>query len=201
MDTFRYILAALLVISLPPAVAYWFVIHPFAALWRRVGGGLGIAVGSVVLVAMMVGLYFVRDALVGSDFGTSFWTLGAGVVFVAVAIVMAVKRRRYLTFKILAGVPEVSSAGPGKLLTEGPYSRIRHPRYVEVLVGTLGYALMANHVGGYVVTAACIPALYVLVLIEERELRDRFGQAYADYCARVPRFIPNRVASNAARPR
>jgi len=37
MDTFRYVLAVMLVISLPPAIAYWFVIHPFAALWRRVG--------------------------------------------------------------------------------------------------------------------------------------------------------------------
>jgi protein-S-isoprenylcysteine O-methyltransferase Ste14 len=192
MDTLRHIVAVVVVISLPPAIFYWVVIHPFAAFWRRVGGHWGIAAASVVLVGMMAGLFFVRGALLGPDLGTHLGTTVSGVVFLTVAIVMAVKRKRHLTFRILAGVPEVSSADPGKLLTEGPYSLIRHPRYVEVFVGTLGYALIANYVGGYVVTAACIPALLGLVVMEERELRDRFGQAYADYSARVPRFIPRR---------
>jgi len=30
----------------------------------------------------------------------------------------------------------------------------------------------------------------VLVQMEERELRERYGAEYEAYCARVPRFIP-----------
>jgi protein-S-isoprenylcysteine O-methyltransferase Ste14 len=30
------------------------------------------------------------------------------------------------------------------------------------------------------------------VLLEERELRDRFGAEYEEYCRRVPRYIPKR---------
>ena len=38
----------------------------------------------------------------------------------------------------------------------------------------------------------CVPTLYLIVLLEERELRDRFGEEYEAYCRRVPRFVPKR---------
>jgi protein-S-isoprenylcysteine O-methyltransferase Ste14 len=30
------------------------------------------------------------------------------------------------------------------------------------------------------------------VLLEERELAERFGAEYLDYCRRVPRYVPRR---------
>ncbi len=32
---------------------------------------------------------------------------------------------------------------------------------------------------------------YILIFSEERHLRHRFGAAYRNYCAQVPRFVPN----------
>ncbi|MCP4899328.1 MAG: isoprenylcysteine carboxylmethyltransferase family protein, partial [bacterium] len=109
----------------------------------------------------------------------------------------AIKRRRHLTTRILAGIPELSRSGePGVLLTEGIYSRIRHPRYVEVMTGVLAYALFANYIGLYYLTVATLPTLLLIVIIEEHELRQRFGDEYTDYCSRVPRFIPRRMVPN-----
>jgi protein-S-isoprenylcysteine O-methyltransferase Ste14 len=54
----------------------------------------------------------------------------------------------------------------------------------------LGSALIANYLALYLVVALWLPGLYFIVLLEEKELRDRFGPAYDEYCRRVPRFIP-----------
>ena len=75
------------------------------------------------------------------------------------------------------------------------YSRIRHPRYVEIVLGSLAYALFANDLGAYIMAFLTIPGLHAIVLLEERELVERFGQEYRDYALRVPRYIPGRKAS------
>ena len=94
---------------------------------------------------------------------------------------------------VLAGLPELSpDKRPGRLLTDGIYGRIRHPRYVEVLLFTVAYAFFANYVGTYVTAALTVPALCLTVILEERERRDRFGAEFEAYSRRVPRFIPVR---------
>jgi protein-S-isoprenylcysteine O-methyltransferase Ste14 len=39
------------------------------------------------------------------------------------------------------------------------------------------------------------PAIHLVVLLEEPELRERFGAEYEEYCGRVPRYIPKRQGS------
>jgi protein-S-isoprenylcysteine O-methyltransferase Ste14 len=192
MDTIRYVFGLFVVLGIPPAIAWWFLVHPFVGFWRRVGvkGTLG-TVGALS-VAAMAALWFVRTPLMGRDLGTDGVRFALGAALIVVSGIIAVKRRRYLTLRILAGVPELRPEEPHTLLTEGPYAVIRHPRYVEVAIGVFGYALLANHVGPWVVSLLCLPALHALVLIEERELVDRFGGAYETYRTRVPRYLPSR---------
>ena len=45
--------------------------------------------------------------------------------------------------------------------------------------------------------ALSLPTLYLLVLLEERDLRERFGSEYEACCRRVPRFVPRRVMTGA----
>lgn len=200
MATARYVLAVLLVISLPPAVFWWILIHPLVGVWRRLGVAASLWINGILMAGGYVGLWFARDALVGRDLGGYPALVVAGAICLVVSIRIALKRRRHLTFRILSGVPELQSDGKGgALLTEGPYAVMRHPRYVEVVIGTLGYALLANHTGAYLVTLAMVPVLHMVVLIEERELVERFGDDYREYAARVPRYLP-RSFSGAPRP-
>lgn len=191
LDRIRYAFGVLLAISLPPALAYWFILHPFIGFWRRVGRRTTFWFIGIFYLGSMVALFFVRDALLGRDLGLSLPLALIAVPLLVVSGVVARQRKKHLSFKILAGVPEVSPEADGiDLLTEGIYGRIRHPRYVEFTLGLLGWSLFINYAGLYVLLALSLAALWVIVLIEERELRERFGQAYADYAARVPRFIP-----------
>lgn len=193
VDSVRRWIAILFVISLPPAILYWFIVHPFIAFWRRAGLRATYIFLAVFYLVSMVGLFIIRDRLLMRDLGTSLPLILLALPLIVTAIVISRKRKKYLTFRLLAGVPEIAPDKHGTgLLREGIYSRIRHPRYVEFSLALVGYAVFANFEGLYWMTAGALVLLYLIVLMEERELKERFGQEYADYCARVPRFIPRR---------
>ena len=78
-----------------------------------------------------------------------------------------------------------------ELITEGPYSMVRHPLYVFSLIGAIGIGLASENI---LVLAALI-IFYLLyypltILVEEAKLTDKFGQAYLDYIKSTPRFLP-----------
>ncbi len=191
MNAVRYWVALLVLVSLPPGILLWYFIHPLASFWRKLGPGWTYTILGVPMLALMAAVFLARDTLLAVDLGTSYPLIALAALTLAAAATIAMKRKRHLTFGILAGVPELSRRRhPGKLLTEGPYARIRHPRYVETFLWILAYALFANYLATYVVAGLTIPALWLVVVLEERELRQRFGAEYEGYCRRVPRFLP-----------
>lgn len=189
MNTARYVIGVALLMALPPAIFLWFAIHPFARFWRRIGAGWTYVLLSPGVVGWMVLSFVRREALLGADLGTQLYLLGPAAACLMTGIVVAVLRRRQLSSRIVAGLPELSpQKHQGKLITTGIYARMRHPRYLEVMLFTAAYAFFANYVGVYVAMVLSVPALYVVVVLEERELSDRFGLEYEEYCRRVPRF-------------
>lgn len=84
---------------------------------------------------------------------------------------------------------------PRHLATDGPFARIRNPIMAAELLVIWGVALHLGSLGGAVYAGAMTLLAHWLVLrVEEPELRGRFGATYAAYCARVPRWVP-RVGS------
>ncbi len=192
MDSVRYYLALILVAMYPPAFLFWFVVHPFIGFWRRAGATVTYAVNLPAMVAVMYLLFRSRDTILSVEYGTRPTLIVVGLVLYAVAVVVEVQCRRHLSLRTLVGVPELKAEqqGPGELLSEGIYARVRHPRYLGVMVGGAGIALVANYLAGYAVMLLLVPVLYALMLLEERELQARFGNAYARYARDVPRIIP-----------
>ena len=78
----------------------------------------------------------------------------------------------------------------GRLATDGPYARIRHPQYVGFVLIMFGFLLQWPTL----VTLAMFPVLvtmYVLLALrEERESQNAFGEAWRKYAAGTPRFMP-----------
>jgi protein-S-isoprenylcysteine O-methyltransferase Ste14 len=191
MDTIRYFLALILVVTLPPLFFYWLLIHPFIGFWRTKGIGVTYSVILTIIAVGLLGLFSIRHYFLTSDLGTSYLLVGLGVLCLALSGTMRFALHRHLTIATLLGLPEIApDLYPRTLVTEGIYARLRHPRYVQLLIALIGYALIANYLASYFVVALWIPAIYIIVLLEERELRDHFGSVYEDYCRKVPRFIP-----------
>ena len=79
----------------------------------------------------------------------------------------------------------------GTLAMTGAYARIRHPQYVAFVLIMFGFLLQWPTI----VTLAMFPVLcfmYVrLALNEENDAQLAFGEKWASYAARTPRFIPS----------
>jgi len=191
LDGFRYVVGVLAALSLPPSIAYWLVIHPFVGFWRRLGPKPAFAIIWAGFVAGIYGCWLIRGALLGRDLGTNGWLIAPGLLLYLAAARVSREATRHLNLRMLIGLPEVATANrPGKLLSQGIYARIRHPRYAAYLLGALGLALIVNYSGLYLMAILLFPALHLVAVIEERELRHRFGDAWVAYSAAVPRLIP-----------
>ncbi|GMR12632.1 MAG: hypothetical protein BMS9Abin29_0823 [Gemmatimonadota bacterium] len=191
MDTARNWMGVLLVVSLPPALAYWYVAHPFASFWRRLGARRALTILLTGLALGLWGMWLVREWALGTDLGTNFALVGPAALMYSISIVLETKIRKHLKLNTLVGLPEFSQADKkGQVLSQGIYGRIRHPRYVTIVIGVFGWALFVNYVGVYVLAILTVPGLYLVAVLEERELLERFGDEYARYSERVPRFVP-----------
>jgi protein-S-isoprenylcysteine O-methyltransferase Ste14 len=77
------------------------------------------------------------------------------------------------------------------VIAQGPYSLCRNPLYfgnflIALSIGVFAQSLLFT--SGVLIAAALY--LWSTVRAEERDLGERFGQEYADYSRRVPRFFP-----------
>jgi protein-S-isoprenylcysteine O-methyltransferase Ste14 len=196
MDTARYVVALLAITAFPAAMLYWVLVHPFVRFWRRFGLVPSYIVLSGIFFTTIGVVYSLRGTLLAVEYGTHWLLVGiSGVLFAAGMTVQALAHRQ-LSAATFVGVPELRPSGKeGRLLQEGIYGRIRHPRYLAVMLGTVAMALFTNYLAAYVLAAIAFPWLYLIIVLEERELLDRFGEEYGSYQQRVPRLIPRLGAS------
>lgn len=80
------------------------------------------------------------------------------------------------------------------LVVRGFYRYVRNPMYIGVLMLIAGQAILfrSRWLGWYAVCVAIGFHLFV-VLYEERTLRRKYGEAFAEYCEQVPRWMPRRL--------
>jgi len=80
------------------------------------------------------------------------------------------------------------------LTTTGPYSYVRHPQYLGLIIMTFGFTLMSLNTPliGIVISVWLIEILAYIILakIEEYHLRSKFGDKYIQYMNSVPFMIP-----------
>ncbi len=173
-----------------PIPVFWLVLHPIIGFWRRRPQLAYWTAGLLAWVPGIALLYLLRDWLFVAG-QASAPKIVIGFVLLAVDAAVLVRVQRELGPQRLVGRAEL--AGAGGLYTRGLYARVRHPRYTAMMAGVLGACLMAGSLLMWVLSAAWWMLALLATMFEERELRARFGIGYAEYCRRVPRFLPFRL--------
>jgi len=192
MDSVRHFLAVLELVVPPPGACFWLVIHPYARWWRKVGPLQTYLTLVPVWVVANVLLFQIRELLVGRDLSTNWSLIAISSIFFAVMAALELQYWKYLSVRTLVGLPELSQPElqEGRLLREGIYGVVRHPRYLSALVSLVGIALASNYIGLYILVLLLLPVGHLTMVLEERELVERFGDAYRQYQREVPRLIP-----------
>ena len=89
--------------------------------------------------------------------------------------------------------PFVEFDPPKHFVATGPYRLSRNPIVICLIAAVAGEAIFFGSPGILLfVFLGLAFAWYQVTRIEEPRLRTRFGPSYADYCRRVPRWIPGR---------
>lgn len=96
-----------------------------------------------------------------------------------------------LNFIRVQGTP-VPFNPPPKLVTTGPYARVRNPMLTGVFVLLFGLGVLLRSPSLVSIFAPLFILLNVweLKAVEERELERRLGRDYVEYKRKVPMFIP-----------
>lgn len=190
-DLVRYVLALFLVMAAPAVVLFWFSIHPLIGFWRKAGVALAYAVHLLMMGLVGAVVFYHQDAILTVDFGTNPVLIALALPLYACGFWLSAQRKGPFRKKVLVGLSELSPVKHSTpLITTGIYSRIRHPRYAELLILLLAHSLLANYLAVYVAYGFTLFGILVIVRLEEKELRERFGAEYEEYCRCTPRFIP-----------
>ena len=76
------------------------------------------------------------------------------------------------------------------LVTSGIYGIIRHPSYLGLLVGALGWGLAFRSVVGVLLAVITVPVILARIRAEEALLHEQFGAEYDAFRARTSRLMP-----------
>ena len=143
-------------------------------------------------VTVLVPIWLARRYSVSLSFPDSFFgslSVAVGLASLAIGVTLFVACLRRF-----AGEGQGTLAPwdpPRELVVTGPYRWVRNPMISGVVGVLLGEAFLLRSLPhfGWALLFAGINLVYIPFL-EEPDLRRRFGDSYARYCANVPRVVP-----------
>lgn len=142
----------------------------------------------VYILMYLVGVGLQRFLPMGIRSPEPAWIIRvAGLVFVVAGIALAASA---LGIFRKAKTTVVPFETPSTLVTSGPYRFTRNPMYVSLTLIYLGVAGTRNEIWPVVLLPLLLVYINFLVIpVEEKNLRGVFGDAYKEYGAKVGRWL------------
>jgi protein-S-isoprenylcysteine O-methyltransferase Ste14 len=85
---------------------------------------------------------------------------------------------------------EVEIQNDHKLVTDGPFRHIRHPRYLGIIIFATGIALIFNSWSGIFLVLLIIIVLLWRISDEEKLMQEEFGERWTAYTKNTNHLIP-----------
>jgi protein-S-isoprenylcysteine O-methyltransferase Ste14 len=180
----RYPTELVLILSSSPTLSNWpgFVTTTQPDLTTRLGGWLfrhRTSLPGPIALAIVI--------LPAGEPPPSAFVVGAGV-----AITIVGELIRLWGVHHIGAISRTRSERLGPLVASGPFALVRNPLYVGNILLWVGFALAARLIWLAPIVLVLLALEYhAIVRWEESLLESRLGQAYRDYAARVPRWIPS----------
>jgi protein-S-isoprenylcysteine O-methyltransferase Ste14 len=77
-----------------------------------------------------------------------------------------------------------------ELVQSGPYALVRHPIYTGLLLAFIGTAIAVDRWRAVLALPLLLAGILYKITVEERFMREQFGDAYVRYRARVKALVP-----------
>jgi len=184
------LLALITIIIWPVVPLFWIPVHCATKVFRRLGP-LTYLMPLITWIPLAAFFYTHRAYLLGfkTDFPVAVRI--AGALFLLLGTSLHIWTGNLLGLRGLTGLPEISPRTGGRLVTEGPFSVVRHPTYLAHTLMFLGIFLFTGVIGVGAVTLLDFLMINLVVIpLEDRELLQRFGKEYAQYKEITPGFFP-----------
>ncbi len=116
------------------------------------------------------------------------WCFWTGAAVTAGGLLFSVWARRHLGTNWSQSVTVKEGH---ELITSGPYALVRHPIYTGLLLAFVGCAVALGEWRGLLAVALVFAALWRKLRLEEKWMREHFGEPYAAYARRVAALVPH----------
>lgn len=163
---------------------------------RRIGNIVGIASGWLLFICW-VGFWFVPQPSFTLPMFKSHWII-IPIIALQIPLIHLMVGVLFLMIGSYFGLSAVSKLSltvsqtqlPNKLVTDGIYSKCRHPQYLGGLLAHIGVSLLISALYSLLMTPFVFFTVYVMSYAEERQLVRMFGERYQDYREDTPMFLP-----------
>ena len=168
---------------------YWLLVHPFINRWRTARFKFKLLAPLWMLLWLIA--WSLTDPWRHIVLYRAPWTWFLSALLWSVSLYMYTHAGRSFSLDRLIGKHEIQpDRHEQSIVSTGVHGLVRHPVYLGHLCTLLGWSIGTGTVATFAMTAFAILTGAIMIPLEERELRQRFGAEYNEYAARVPALLP-----------
>ena len=188
-ETMTNLLAIMTLMFWPVIPLFWIPVHLVTDLFRKLGL-FSYLMPFFTWVPLAYAVYYYRFFLLQLKIPLPVLLNMIGIPFLLFGTLLHIWTAVLLGGLGIIGVPEISSKANSRLITKGPFSIVRHPTYLAHTLMLIGAFLVTEKAAvGAVAIVDFIVVNSMIIPLEEKELLDRFGNAYQTYMRQVPHRV------------